>query len=891
MQAAISGIARKAVIVDGESVKLFDVDNPAQHLDCSRADIPYIFGEGLDLRFVADTSIESVRAELKSESNFRLALDLTLISFDSELEEDIRQDAIRDLDGLIRDEETSDRLEGVMYARPLPEDAELEWVLRQDLAAPNASEFFKTLGLRQSLISDVSAAWDLIPSKVFGGDEQKLDFQRVAVQQGLFRTLVTLLEMGSNISQFLLTAGLDAAITKLRNSREVLQQWAAPFREASQTLVVTPDMVEELRGERAPRRKRGRLIGLDRPARLRQVNEKKAIISAAIKRRDLDFVRERVDDLVNFQRKSESEYLAKSLCDLAMEAKELGMFDLQMELTERSVGEVPDDAWSWAQYGDALLKMGKFDNALYAFKQSEDFGESLVAKTGRALVLKAQGELPAALAAYEEVIRLHPENAVAKAGRAEVLKAQGKLPAALSAYEEVIRLHPEDVFAQTGRAEVLKAQGELPAALAAYEEVIRLHPENAVAKTGRAEVLKAQGKLPAALAAYEEVIKLHPEDVVVQSGRAEVLKAQGELPAALAAYEEVIRLHPENAVAKNGRAEVLKAQGELPAALAAYEEVIRLHPEDVVAQTGRAEVLKAQGELPAALAAYEEVIRQHPENAVAKNGRAEVLKAQGELPAALAAYEEVIRLHPENAVAKNGRAEVFKAQGELPAALAAYEDVIRLHPENVVAKNGRAEVFKAQGELPAALAAYEEVIRLHPEDAVARNGRSSVLAALGRFDDALKSLPHEIPATLQDWIGYHTRGVILLKMKDRNEAIRILSEGLQHCSWQGQKEYFRATLVVAWLGRGDIKKAKKDLEQIKSADLQPAANVLRLHVFGADGDLENASLAYESLKPTPLLFRNELTTELRRRFILRQQSCHSDEWISEREADLFLLAA
>src|SRR5437764_7200631 len=232
MQAAISGIARKAVIVDGDSVKLFDVDNPAQVVDCQRADIPYIFGDGLDLRFIADTNIESVTAELKSESNLRLALDLTLISLDNELEEDIRRDAFRDLDGLIRDEDLVSRLEGIMYARPLPEAADVETALTICKAsAPNYSfSFLTSLARRQSVISDVSAAWDLIPTKVFAGDEQKLDFQRVAVQRGLFRTLVTLLEMGTNVSQFLLTAGLDATIAQLRNSREVLHQWAAPFR-------------------------------------------------------------------------------------------------------------------------------------------------------------------------------------------------------------------------------------------------------------------------------------------------------------------------------------------------------------------------------------------------------------------------------------------------------------------------------------------------------------------------------------------------------------------------------------------------------------------------------------------------------------------------------------
>src|SRR5205823_4372604 len=131
--------------------------------------------------------------------------------------------------------------------------------------------------------------------------------------------------------------------------------------------------------------------GLNRQAILHQVNEKKAIISAAIKRRDLEFVRERVEDLVDFQRKGESEYLAKSLCDLAMEAKELGMFDLQVELTERSVGEVPSDAWSWAQYGDALLQLNRLPDALRAYEQAEAFGSAAIGTTGHAEVLKALG--------------------------------------------------------------------------------------------------------------------------------------------------------------------------------------------------------------------------------------------------------------------------------------------------------------------------------------------------------------------------------------------------------------------------------------------------------------------------------------------------------------------
>ena len=69
---------------------------------------------------------------------------------------------------------------------------------------------------------------------------------------------------------------------------------------------------------------------------LAEVKRRKAAILLAIHRRDFPTVRVLVDDLVEYQRGGEAEHIAKSLCDLAMEAKTLGIFSLQLELTERS---------------------------------------------------------------------------------------------------------------------------------------------------------------------------------------------------------------------------------------------------------------------------------------------------------------------------------------------------------------------------------------------------------------------------------------------------------------------------------------------------------------------------------------------------------------------------
>src|SRR5438876_3994724 len=120
MNAVISGTAGRALLIDGKSLKSFDVDDPSKLVARHQSDLPYIFGEGRDLRVIENADLDSIAKELKSEADFTLALDLTLVSLDAELEEDIRKDAIQDLDELLADEQIRERLEGSIYAGHSP---------------------------------------------------------------------------------------------------------------------------------------------------------------------------------------------------------------------------------------------------------------------------------------------------------------------------------------------------------------------------------------------------------------------------------------------------------------------------------------------------------------------------------------------------------------------------------------------------------------------------------------------------------------------------------------------------------------------------------------------------------------------------------------------------
>jgi tetratricopeptide (TPR) repeat protein len=601
MNAMLSGRAGCAVLLEKDSVQWFRIEDP----DSLHATIPdavdVLFRDVQDVEYLEGTTHDEVSNRLEDAVDCAEALDLALFLLDPVLTEETRRSAAWELDELLADPMIVERLEEIFCAAPLPSGADLAGAHRYaDEASPHTARFLERLDQWQPSIAAIRHDWLAVSEEVLPDSAERRLAEAGFLRAGMFRRLTAAREAG-NLSAALidglrhpdLIQSLGAATT-----RQILTAWNKRIVSGA-THSRLPRRQDREDSEELPLNegKKKRRKGKNRTHAFENADQQKRHIVDWMRQGDLHRVRQLIEELVASQLRNDAgrQYVCKSLCDLAVQAQEFSLFTLQLELTARSVELVPDDAWALAQHGKALLNVSQPSQALDSYNRSLDFGENIAARNGRAEVLKSQGRLDDALAAYDEVRREHPEDVVAKNGRAEVLKSQGRLDEALTAYDDVRREHPEDVFAKAGRAEVLKSLGQLEEALAAYDDVSRQHPDDVVAKNGRAEVLKSQGRLDEALTAYDDVRRQHPENVVAKNGRAEVLKSQGRLDEALTAYDDVRRQHPENVVAKNGRAEVLKSQGRLDEALTAYDDIRRQHPEDVVARNGRATLLTAMG--------------------------------------------------------------------------------------------------------------------------------------------------------------------------------------------------------------------------------------------------------------------------------------------------------
>ena len=609
-----------------------------------------------------------VEHALSLYSRRREALDLALIGLDDDLSLELRDEAQQELESLLADPAVADWLLNLFHLRPLPSEAAVDDALSQARTPQRrrVRDCLETIVRRQELIAKSWAAWSVIPEGLLhsgGGRQAVVD---VALQKDLFvRTLGLLVERQVDKAKFSALLCLQT----LAGGRQIVEAWLHPLITVNRHQRM-PIMEVEARQRKEAKAKPQKQARYDRDAARRYVEEQKTKIIRSMRSGQWEKASLAVDGMLNYQRRfGGGSYAAKSLCDLAVEAKALGQHRFQLELTSRAIEQNPEDGWAWVQYGNALLINGQLQKAFDAFENGVSFGTLLYGKTGRAEVLKAQSSYSEALTNYAEIILDYPYEVVPQNGRAEVLKAMGRYPEALAAYEATIEAHPQNVVSKAGRAEVLKAMGRYPEALEAYDDIVEAYPQDAVPNNGRAEVLKIIGRYPEALETYEATIEAHPQDVFAKVGRAEVLKAMGRYPEALEAYDDIVEAYPQDAVPNSGRAEVLKIIGRYPEALEAYDATIEAHPQDVFAKVGRAEVLKAMGRYPEALEAYDATIEAHPQNVVSKAGRAEVLKSMGEIPEAARAYASVIEQHPENLVVRSGYAVVLFMLGEYSQAL------------------------------------------------------------------------------------------------------------------------------------------------------------------------------------------------------------------------------
>jgi tetratricopeptide (TPR) repeat protein len=323
------------------------------------------------------------------------------------------------------------------------------------------------------------------------------------------------------------------------------------------------------------------------------------------------------------------------------------------------------------------------------------------------------GNIKAAVAAFDQAIRLRPNYAVAYHTRGFSHFSLGDYKGAITDLTQAIRLDPEYAHISYNLRGMARGEsGDLQGAIADYSEAIRLAPKDAYPYNNRGSLNFNTGKIQSAIADFTEAIRISPNFVLAYSNRGRARHALGDHQGALADFEQAIRLEPTLAPAYGGRGIVRLALGDAQGALADFDQAIRLSPKMQEPYINRGRARAELGNSQGAMADFDQAIRLDPKNALAYSNRGLLKARSGDRQGAMADYEQALRLNPKLTDAYFNRGSARRVSGDNQGAMADFNQAIQLDPNLALAYIGRATSYSGTGSQPAIIADLKQAAKL-----------------------------------------------------------------------------------------------------------------------------------------------------------------------------------
>ncbi|HEY9628493.1 MAG TPA: tetratricopeptide repeat protein [Coleofasciculaceae cyanobacterium] len=267
-------------------------------------------------------------------------------------------------------------------------------------------------------------------------------------------------------------------------------------------------------------------------------------------------------------------------------------------------------------------------------------------------IARREGNLEASVQRYETIISRAPSDAGifsgALQGLAGIRQSQGRLPEAVAVYDRLLQLNPQDDRLLLGRAS-LAYQAKLILQAEAEAVLDRWLASHTLTDTSP-ELVSLTAALPAdprREALYTALLQENPESPALQLRYVQVLATRS--PAQAQAYvNRLIANDPANVSAYFVQGEVAQTQGNLSLASRAYQAILEQDPQNVDALSALGGVRFQQRRYDSASQLYTSALALEPENAIAQTALISLTAAQGKR---LTAIEQLEALQQSAAIA------------------------------------------------------------------------------------------------------------------------------------------------------------------------------------------------------------------------------------------------
>jgi tetratricopeptide (TPR) repeat protein len=330
----------------------------------------------------------------------------------------------------------------------------------------------------------------------------------------------------------------------------------------------------------------------------------------------------------------------------------------------------------------------------------------------------AQGNYPAAQAAFEKLRELEPGVAEIHANLGLIYFQEKKFSEAVVALRQAARLKPNLTRTAPLLAMSLSELGKFDEALPGLEKCFHGPSDASAKRMCGLQLMRAEtgkGRDAQAVAAALELKRLYPGDP-------EILYHTGKIFGnyAYLTMQDLWHVGADSIWRHQAAAEAYESQGSFDPALSEYRAVLAIDPNRPgihyrIGRTLLARKLKQSTTQPDEEAAreFEAELNIEPNNANAAYELAEISRKGGQLDRAQELFDRALKLHPDFGEAQLGLAAVFVSQNKAAEALPHLQRAVAIDPQNEVAWYRLSLVQRSLGNAADQQKAMAEFKRLH----------------------------------------------------------------------------------------------------------------------------------------------------------------------------------
>ena len=496
--------------------------------------------------------------------------------------------------------------------------------------------------------------------------------------------------------------------------------------------------------------------------------------------------------------------------------RELALVEMQSGQSDQAIRDLmeladkaPNDPTVVAPLIAALGQAKRFDEAVaVADRLGTDPKQRVQAYFFRGQTHVLQGDGNAALADFENALRLNPKYIAALYYRSGLLEVRGRYADADRDLVTILQTDPKNIMAHVRRAEIAARQGQDKNARDLLARAIAAAPHNPVPRIALARYLITRHEYKAALATAAETVRLNPTNTEALTLLGQLQLGQGQKAQSVATFRRLGGLIPKSANAQLLLANALFVSGDQLGASSALNAAATSDPNSLAVRAAQIGLMLSNHDVTGAIRSARAFQAANPGTAPDLLLANTLIKAK-ELSQAAAVLARSLTVKPDNRVVSL-LAQVVAATGDKKHAENVLADWLNGNPRDVVIRAQYGTILMQDGEKAKATDQFELILHQSPSNITALNN----LAWLLQKDDpkralALSGQAYKLYPNAADVVD--TFGWLKFQMRDVNAALPLLKRAHDLRPNDGEITYH---LVLALDAGGNRSAAKSLLKNL-----------------------------------------------------------------------------